>query len=72
MMNAGEVGSQAVYPRASNVCRRPPDGKLDASGSPWINSFPLNSVTAPPPLFGVMKLSCFSAVDPVSGWNQCV
>jgi hypothetical protein len=33
---------------------------------------PEKCAIAPPPLFGVMKLSCFSAVDPVSGWNQCV
>ncbi len=33
-MNAGLDGSHAVYPRASNVDRMPPDGKLDASGSP--------------------------------------
>src|SRR5687768_7233705 len=30
----GLVGSHAVYPRASKVLRMPPDGKLDASGSP--------------------------------------
>src|SRR5262245_46209731 len=29
--NAGEVGSQAVYPRASNVARMPPEGKELAS-----------------------------------------
>ena len=27
---------------------------------------------APPSSVGSMKLSCFSAVMPVSGWNQCV
>ena len=32
-MNAGEVGSHAVYPRASNVDLRPPDGKELASVS---------------------------------------
>src|SRR6185369_10218511 len=32
--HGGLVGSHAVYPRASKVDRRPPDGKLDASGSP--------------------------------------
>ena len=31
--NAGEEGSQAVYPRASKVFRIPPFGKEDASGS---------------------------------------
>ena len=35
---AGEVQSQAVYPRASKVARKPPDGKLDASGSPLRNN----------------------------------
>ena len=33
MMKAGDEGSQAVYPRASKVARRPPEGKLLASGS---------------------------------------
>src|SRR5205809_5118109 len=37
----GLVGSHAVYPRASNVERMPPDGKLDASGSPLTSSLPL-------------------------------
>src|SRR5215211_3283426 len=36
--HGGLVGSQAVYPRASNVERMPPDGKLDASGSPCASS----------------------------------
>src|SRR5262245_51452377 len=44
----GEVGSHAVYPRASKVERMPPDGKLEASGSPLISSFPENSATARP------------------------
>jgi hypothetical protein len=50
----------------------PPDGKLEASGSPRISSLPLNSATARPSLDGERKESCFSAVIPVSGWNQCV
>ncbi len=71
--HGGLVGSQAVYPRASKVERMPPDGKLDASGSPLINSLPLNSATArPPSVDGTMNESCFSAVMPVIGWNQCV
>ena len=45
----------------------PPDGKLDASGSPWISSLPLNSAMAVPSPVGARKLSCFSAVSPVSG-----
>ena len=43
-MNAYEVGSQAVYPLASKVHLSPPDGKLEASGSPFISSFPENSI----------------------------
>ncbi len=47
-MKAGEVGSQAVYPRASKVARMPPVGKEEASGSPWISSLPENSAIAVP------------------------
>jgi len=32
-MNAGDEGSHAEYPRASNVLRIPPLGKEEASGS---------------------------------------
>ena len=71
-MKAGEVGSQAVYPRASNVARMPPVGNEDASGSPWISSLPENSAIAVPSPVGAKNESCFSAVRPVSGWNQCV
>src|SRR3954468_7190204 len=60
MMYAGEVGSHAVYPRASNVARNPPDGNDDASGSPLMSSLPLNSAIAPPSPLGERKLSCFS------------
>ncbi len=70
--HGGLVGSHAVYPRASNVERIPPDGKLDASGSPWMSSLPENSDTALPSPLGDRNESCFSAVMPVSGWNQCV
>ena len=72
MINAGEVGSHAVYPRASNVALNPPEGKLDASGSPLTSSFPEKSIITWPSPTGVMKLSCFSAVKPVMGWNQWV
>ena len=71
LINAYEVGSQAVYPLASKVARIPPDGKLDASGSPLISSLPENSIITLSPT-GEIKLSCFSAVMPVIGWNQCV
>ena len=71
--NAGEVISHAVYPLASKVARRPPDGNEDASGSPLISSLPENSVSIRPDSSGwVTNASCFSAVIPVSGWNQCV
>jgi len=72
MMKAGDVGSHAVYPRASNVARRPPLGNEDASDSPTMSSLPENWDIAEPSPAGTRKLSCFSAVDPVSGWNQCV
>src|SRR5438552_1417817 len=65
--HGGLVGSQAVYPRASKVERIPPDGKLEASGSPLISSLPENSATALPSLVGWRNESCFSAVIPVSG-----
>ena len=71
-INAGLVGSQAVYPRASNVERRPPDGKLEASGSPSIKFFPENVAIALPSGVGSKKESCFSALEPVNGKNQCV
>ena len=74
LQNAGEVQSHAVYPLASKVARRPPDGKEDASGSPLISSFPekLHQYFAVRHPDAVIKESCFSAVTPVSGWNQCV
>ena len=50
----------------------PPDGKLEASGSPRTSSLPLNSAIARPSAVGEKNESCFSAVMPVSGWNQCV
>src|SRR4029450_5020514 len=45
-MKAGDVGSQAVYPRASNVTRMPPVGNDDASGSPWMSSLPEKPASA--------------------------
>ena len=71
--NAGEVISHAVYPLASKVARRPPEGNEEASGSPLISSFPENSVSILPVSSGcATNASCFSAVIPVRGWNQCV
>ena len=72
LRNAGDVQSQAVYPLASKVARKPPLGKEEASGSPCISCFPENSMTTPPSAVGDMNESCFSAVMPVRGWNQCV
>ena len=69
---AGEVGSQSVYPRASKVLRMPPLGNDEASGSCCTNKLPSNFSMARPSAVGAMKLSCFSAVLPVNGWNQCV
>ena len=39
-------------PLASNVALSPPDGKLDASGSPLISSLPENSIIIFPSLSG--------------------
>ena len=50
----------------------PPEGKLEASGSPRTSSLPLNSATAVPASVGDRNESCFSAVRPVIGWNQWV
>src|SRR4029078_7018390 len=57
----GLVGSHAVYPRASKVDRMPPEGKLDASGSPRTSSLPLNSATALPSPVGERNESWVSA-----------
>ena len=47
--------------------------KEDASGSPLISSLPEKLIsTLPFGIGAVIKESCFSAVVPVSGWNQCV
>jgi hypothetical protein len=50
----------------------PPVGNDDASGSPWTSSLPEKSASALPSPVGLKNESCFSAVEPVSGWNQCV
>ena len=70
--NAGEVGSHAVYPRASNVERMPPLGNDEASGSAWMSWLPEKRWIASPSLVSVRKASCFSADCPFMGWNQCV
>ena len=67
MMNAVEVGSHAVYPRASKVLRIPPLGKLEASGSCCISSPAPKCSIAFPSAVGERNESCFSAVAPVSG-----
>ena len=48
----------------------PPEGKLEASGSPTISWLPENFSMALPSAMGLRKASCFSALIPVSGWNQ--
>ncbi len=54
----------------------PPEGNELASGSLWMSCEPekRSSTLASPGMaaFRSMKLSCFSAVSPVMGWNQCV
>src|SRR3954451_18141034 len=50
----------------------PPVGNDDASGSPWMSSLPVKAAIAVPSPVGAKKESCFSAVEPVSGWNQWV
>ena len=70
--NAGDVQSHAVYPLASNVALSPPEGKDDASGSPFISSLPENSIITLPLSATARNESCFSAVTPVMGWNQWV
>src|SRR6478752_3739866 len=57
--NIGDVGSQAVYPRASNVLLIPPLGNEEASGSCCTNSLPLNFSI---PESASKNESCFSAV----------
>src|SRR5476651_1037776 len=70
--NTGLAGFQAVYPRASQVARRPPDGKLEASGSLWMSCAPVNFSIGFVLSSKLRKASCFSAVRPVCGWNQWV
>ncbi len=72
MTNAGEVGSHAVYPRASKVARSPPDGKEDASGSPLTSALGEKSSTISPLPVGSMNASCLPAEILLSGWNQWV
>ena len=50
----------------------PPVGKEEASGSPWISSLPEKPAKDLPSPAGSKKESCFSAVEPVSGWNMWV
>ncbi len=50
----------------------PPLGNDDASGSAWISWEPEKRRIASPSPVSVRKASCFSAVWPLSGWNQCV
>ena len=47
------------------MARSPPDGKLDASGSPLTSSFPLNSATAFPSSVGVRNSGALAVVEGV-------
>ena len=58
--------------RALSVARDPPEGKEDASGSPTISDLPVSCIMTASPPTGSIKLSCFSAVRLVKGWNQWV
>lgn len=64
---AGDDGSHAVYPLASNVFRIPPFGKEEASGSCCTYKSPSNLSIALPGPTGLKNASCFSAVEPVNG-----
>ena len=71
LINAFELGSQAVYPLASKVALRPPEGKDEASPSPLIRFLPVKlKIALPESPSGTIKLSCFSEVVPFKGWNQ--
>ena len=54
----------------------PPEGNEEASGSLWISCEPRkrSSTLSSPGMVTLrsMNESCFSAVSPVIGWNQCV
>ena len=67
MTNAGDEGSQAVYPRASKVFRIPPFGNEEASGSCCTSISPSKRSIAFPGPIGFKNASCFSAVAPVKG-----
>lgn len=55
------------------MARSPPEGSEEASPSPLISSLPEKEMIAFPSLSSPeMKASCFSAVKPLSGWNQWV
>jgi hypothetical protein len=69
-MKAGEEGSHAVYPRASKVALNPPFGNEEASGSCCIKVSPSKVSMGVPSPFNVKNESCFSAEEPVKGWNQ--
>ena len=67
IINGGDDGSHAVYPRASKVALSPPDGKEEASGSCCIKAAPSNSSIGVPSPFNVKNESCFSADKSVNG-----
>ena len=57
IIKAGEDGSHAVYPLASNVARNPPLGNDEASGSCCIKASPSNCSIEVPSLLIVKKES---------------
>ena len=66
-------GPAPLAPQAPELSvAKPPAEKEDASGSPLMSSLPENSMMTLPSGEGEIKLSCFSAVMPVRGWNQWV
>jgi hypothetical protein len=67
LTNAKLEASQAVYPRASWVFLNPPLGKEEPSVSPLIKSLPVKFRITFPSKVVVIKLSCFSALVPLSG-----
>ena len=72
LIKALEAAFQKVCPCAEKVEQSPPDEKLEESASPLANSFPEKFIIILPCSFLEIKLSCFSALIPINGWNQCV
>ena len=65
-------GTVQVIPHTVSYTHLDVYKRQEASGSPFTSSFPEKSMITCPSPVGEMKLSCFSAVTFVIGWNQCV